>query len=93
MTYTPSRDYRFEYIHDAIHFIEENQCRSCTFKKDTATDGLHAVDYPMCYEVEGEFYLEEPMDIIDDRGDAGIVCLKYRNEELANQEINQGELF
>lgn len=93
--YKPTRDYRFEYIWDAMAFIEDNQCRTCAFGKlnDPDENKNHAFEYPMCYEIEGEFITEEPVEAIDDCGDEGLVCTKYRSAELANQEPGQGVLF
>lgn len=93
--YAPKRDHRFEYLWDAMAFIEENQCVSCAFGKlnDPDEDSSHAAEYPMCYKIEGEFIMEEPVEAIDDRGDEGVVCTLYRSAELANQEPGQGVLF
>lgn len=80
MTYTPSRDSRFEYIEDLITFIEENQCRFCYFRKhpNQGDDPDHAESYPMCYAQEGAVYMEEPMDTLDDKGDDGVVCNLFK---------------
>lgn len=88
MTYTPHRDPRFEYVHEAIEFIEETQCRVCVFRR-TDDD-----DYPMCFPVSGDFYLEEPMDYITDLEDQGLVCQKFKVGNPTPTEVEgQGELF
>lgn len=94
--YTPGRDARFEYLWDAINFIEENQCRTCAFSKlnDPDENREHAEEYPMCYEIEAAMLTEQPVEAIDDCGDDGVVCTKYRDVTLAEQEhIDQGRLF
>lgn len=73
MTYKPRRDYRFEYLWDAIKFIEERQCNNCVFKSDRP-------EYPMCFEIEAQLIEEKPVDEIDDLGDDGIVCRLFINE-------------
>ena len=94
--YTPHRDSRFEYVFELIHFIEENQCRTCAFSKlqDHDEDKATAEEYPMCYPIEGEIMLEHPMACLDDRGAEGVVCTNYRNAELASQaHPDQGRLL
>lgn len=87
MSYRARRDYRFEYVWDVMEFIEENQCGTCAFKSDRP-------DYPMCFEIEGELISEEPVPALDDRGDEGVVCTRYRNDVLAEQaHPDQGRLF
>ena len=87
MTYTAKRDNRFEYVWDVMSFIEANQCWSCAFKSDR--DG-----YPMCGEIELPLMEEKPVEALDDAGDDGVVCTKYRDEVLAEQEHpDQGRLL
>lgn len=96
LTYTPRRDGRFEYIWEAMTFIEDRQCGTCIFSKlyDRGEDPKHAAEYPMCYEIEGLFILEEPMHDIDDHGDEGISCNRYQNVDAADQSHDdQGRLF
>lgn len=77
--YRPVRDYRFEYLMDAINFVEENQCKGCAFRKDG--------EYPMCSAVESRIIAESgPVQALDDLGDEGIVCVEFRDQELAEQE-------
>lgn len=79
MSYKAHRDHRFEYVWEVMSFIEERQCNSCGFKSDRP-------DYPMCFEIEAELIEEEPVPALDDRGDDGVVCTKYRDELLVEQE-------
>lgn len=76
--YKPARSSRFEYLWDAMSFVEDNQCWSCQFKKDIADFGDHAKEYPMCPEIEEKFFAEESIPEIVDHDAAGIVCNKYR---------------
>lgn len=69
--YKPHRDYRFEYLFDAMDFIEENQCVSCKFKE------TRDEEYPMCDEISIPFINEEAIEEIDDLGDKGLVCRRY----------------
>lgn len=85
--YIPKRDSRFEYVHEALFFIENNQCETCVFRQ------LDDEEMPMCLEISGKFFLEEPIVEVDDLGSDGIVCTKYRDEELASQERDQSTLF
>lgn len=70
--YTPHRDERFYYVHEALQFVEEMQCKACLFKE---TDDP---DMPMCMETSSKFIMEEPIVEVDDHGDDGIVCTKYQ---------------
>ena len=70
--YHPHRDYRFEYVWEAMAFVEDNQCRDCQFRK-TDSDAYG----PMCYEVEAAFMMEEPVVEIDDLGESGLHCTKF----------------
>ena len=79
MTYIPRRDSRFEYIWEAMTFVEDRQCSTCAFKSDRD-------EYPICFEIEAVLIDEQPVVEWEDRGDLGLVCHKYRNEELAEQE-------
>lgn len=94
--YTPHRDSRFEYVWDVMQFIEENQCRNnCAFSKlnDHDEDKSHAEEYPMCYEIEGAIILEEPVAALDDHGDDGVVCTKFRDNNLVQEAApEQGRL-
>ena len=63
----------------AIYTIEETQCATCRFRKNPEVDGQHAVDYPMCYEIEGELLLEKDFpEGLDEDEFGGVVCTKYR---------------
>lgn len=85
--YKPGRDHRFEYATDVMDFIESHQCISCAFQSDRE-------GYPMCFEIEADIFEEEPVADLDDRGDDGVVCTRYRHAELAEQEHeSQGRLF
>lgn len=86
--YKPHRDERFHYAHEALQFIEELQCKACAFKE---TDDP---SMPMCLEIAGRFFDEEPIEEIDDLGNDGLRCTKYRSEELASEEHpDQSQLF
>ena len=75
--YQPKRDYRFEYMHEALNHVEDNQCRECVFRKpDPNAYG------PMCVEIEAQFIMEEPIIEIDDLGDSGLHCTKFRPVEF-----------
>lgn len=90
MKYVPKRDYRFEYIYDAINFVEEYQCKTCRFRKEDNDED------PMCYEVEAAVIAEDgPVEALDDIGEHGVVCVKYRegNPEDFRVDPNQLELF
>jgi hypothetical protein len=84
--YRPHRDYRFEYVTDAINHIEQLQCGSCVFREEG--------EYPMCLPISGNIILEEPVEEINDLGRAGLVCTKYRLGEPTPQQVDgQKELF
>ena len=70
MTYIPRRDYRFEYVGEAMVHIENKQCLKCIHKMDDP-------DYPMCFDVGAFFFNEEPVPMVDDLGDAGLNCRKF----------------
>lgn len=91
--YTPGRDGRFEYLWELMHFIEDNQCHSCVFSKMVTDRNTHGMEYPMCWEIEGALINEEPVPDLDDRGDEGVVCTRYRNAQAAVLEENQDTLF
>ena len=94
MTYEPHRDERFEYLWDLMHFIEENQCRTCAFSKLITEKSSHAEEYPMCYEIEGELIQEIPVAALDDCGDEGVVCTLYRNAAVESESHpDQSRLF
>ncbi len=87
MTYQPKRDQRFHYVADVIVFIEERQCIDCVFSENP--------EEPMCTEIVVDLFLEKPVEALDDRGDDGVVCTKYRPvvEQAAEDDPNQPELF
>lgn len=93
--YKAHRDERFEYLWDAMHFIEENQCRTCAYSKLVTDPGAHAEDYPMCWNIEAQIIAEDGLvSALEDAGNDGIVCTEYRNAELAAQEHpDQGRLL
>ena len=74
--YKPSRDYRFEYLWDAMSFIEEHQCTGCVFGGIDHPDP----DYPMCWNISNKMMEEKPMEEIDDLGDQGIRCNIYKEK-------------
>lgn len=72
---------------DLIEYIEAGQCFDCAFKTDVA-------EYPMCNTVMVPLVDMEPVEVLDDKGDDGVVCTRYRHAELAEQEHeSQGRLF
>lgn len=84
--YRPHRDYRFEYVFEAMSFVENNQCKTCVFREEG--------EYPMCLPISGQFILEEPVEEIDDLDERGIACTKYRHGEPTPEQVEgQGELF
>jgi hypothetical protein len=87
VTYTPHRDERFEYITDLMGFIEENQCTVCYFRSDRE-------EYPMCFEIEGQIFTEEPVAELEDVGTQGVVCTKFRLDDPPEPvDTNQIPLF
>lgn len=85
--YEPKRDHRFEYIWDLMGFIEDNQCGTCAFKSDRP-------DYPMCGEIEAAVIEENEVPDLDDLGDDGLVCRRYREETLEEESHpDQSTLF
>lgn len=76
--YTARRDYRFEYVWDLMKFIEDEQCHDCAFKSDRD-------EYPMCFEIEAELISEQPVPALDDKGDDGVYCTRYRNDVLEEE--------
>lgn len=77
MAYKPRRDYRFEYIWDAIAWVEDNQCRSCIHRKSEQSHSFND-EYPMCHEVEADFVEEKPVQAVEDLGDEGLLCTRYQ---------------
>ena len=71
--YRPHRDYRFEYVAEAIAFVEMYQCRDCVFRED---DG----EFPMCLEFQGPLLLEQVNPEIVDEGEKGIRCTRFSPE-------------
>lgn len=69
---------------ETIYVIEETQCPTCRFRKDETVDGQHAVDYPMCYEIEAELVLEKDLpEGLDEDEFGAVVCTKYRTGDPA----------
>lgn len=68
--YVPKRDQRFEYVTDAMNWVEKTQCNTCVFREEG--------EYPMCLPVATKITLEKPVEEIDDQGDNGLLCLKYK---------------
>lgn len=67
--YKAHRDYRFEYAHDVIHFIEEEQCYDCAFRNEGGD--------MMCDSIAIGLLLEKTLEDLDDRGEDGVVCTAY----------------
>jgi hypothetical protein len=79
MTYRPHREVRFHDLWDLIHFIESNQCEACRFRKSPYDfDPNFATEFPMCPEVEADVISEEPVEALDDMGDQGVVCSRFK---------------
>lgn len=96
MTYTPKRDEKFYYIWDLMNYIEEKQCKTCSFSKivQDPDNEPHSSEYPMCFEIEAEIIAEQPVEALDDAGDGGVVCSRYRNVVLSEEEHpDQGRLL
>lgn len=93
--YKPTRDHRFEYVWEVMEFIEENQCKGCAFKSEHGENSI-GEPYFMCGEIEFLLADEQPVLDLDDVGDDGVVCRRYREEALAEQEhpdqLRLGEL-
>jgi hypothetical protein len=90
VSYTPHRDYRFEYVTEAMSFVEEFQCFDCAFRGDDD-------EFPMMgchFGADQLMFEEEEIEFFDDLGDAGIRCHKWRDQELVEQESPaQGRLL
>jgi hypothetical protein len=81
-----------EYLND----VEENFCVSCRFRKNPEVDGEHAVDYPMCWEIEGAFLILEKVEELDITDTHEIICKKFRDGdpwETFGEHPDQPELF
>lgn len=64
---------------ELMHTIEQTQCVSCRFRKSPLEDKQHAIDYPMCYEIEAALCLEEDeAEGLDEDEFGMVVCVKYR---------------
>jgi hypothetical protein len=85
--YRAHRDYRFEYAHDVIYFLEEHQCGTCVFRNDDP-------EMPMCFEIAGAIVTEEPVAEIQDMDDQGVWCQKYKEGTPTPPQVEgQEELF
>lgn len=65
--------------YEMMYDIEENQCGTCSFRKNPDDDGQHALDYPMCYKVEG--LIIEHEDVVKPlvrRPDGVVVCTEFK---------------
>jgi hypothetical protein len=79
--YRPHRDERFEYVTDAITFIEHRQCHDCVFRNERDDE------FFMCGEYEARLFAEEPVMEIDDLGTQGLHCKTYKQDsEIYSQE-------
>ena len=79
-----------------MNFIEEMQCKSCAFSKivQDPENEPHSSAYPMCFEIESELIAGGPVAALDDMGNDGVVCTKYKDALLAEQEhSDQSRLF
>lgn len=94
--YKPRRDERFEYIWEAMRFIEDSQCKTCAFSKKAQDpdNEPHSSQYPMCYEIEAVLLQERPVEELEDAGLQGIICTKYRDvSDYTYPDPMQGALF
>lgn len=73
MAYRAHRDDRFEYTENVILFIEREQCGSCRFRGPEK-------DELMCSKIAIAITLEEEVECLDDLGDKGIVCRRYKKD-------------
>lgn len=85
---------------EVIWTLEESQCSDCRFRKSVTYDGQHAIDFPMCYEVEGNLIVNDLVDLsshpIDRTDDGTLVCTKYRPgdpDETFGVHPEQPQLF
>lgn len=59
--------------------IEEDNCRTCRFRKNPEEDYEHAMEFPMCYEIEGAWAVgEDDIEALDMTETGMIVCSKHR---------------
>lgn len=73
VAYKPRRDYRFEYVAEAIEFVETYQCFSCVHREEDS-------EFPMCVEFSTGLLLEQTNPEIIDQGELGIRCTKHEPE-------------
>lgn len=85
MVYTPQRDRRFEYVTDAISWLEESQCNTCVFREEG--------EFSMCLKISGQMILEEPVEEIDDQGDNGLLCTKHRDGTPTPPQVEGQEVL
>ncbi len=84
--YIPRRDYRFEYVTEAMEFVEVQECSTCVFREEG--------EYPMCLPIAAKMTLEEPVEEINDLGDDGISCTKYKQGDPTPPQLEgQEKLF
>lgn len=60
---------------DTLASIEETNCVTCRFRKNPEEDGDHAIEFPMCYEVEGAWMGESEIPALD-KTDAGVIVCR-----------------
>jgi hypothetical protein len=73
--YIPRRDHRFEYIYEAMQYVEQKQCKNCIKRDDDP-------NYPMCSDV-AEFFFAEIVSIpmVEDHGEYGIFCNIFEGDK------------
>lgn len=84
MTYIPRRDYRFEYMTEAMTNIEENSCSLGCVHAEMDNEYL-SITCP----VMNKIWDEKPIEEFEDAGDEGLFC-KVR---VPLETIGQGRLF
>jgi len=92
----PVKVRRYEYLWELMGELEQT-CETCRFRKSVREFNDHAVDYPMCLEVESEILHEDkPVEVLDEDEHGMVVCTKYRPgdpDETFGAHPDQQELF
>ena len=59
--------------------IEENNCVTCRFRKNPEEDGDHALEFPMCYEIEAAWCVgDDDIPALDMTDTGVVVCRKHK---------------
>ena len=83
----------YEGPYEMMNDVEETQCITCSFRKESNDDGIDY--YPMCYEVEGLVIQHENVVApLVTRPDGYVTCTKYRiGDPIPPIDKNQLSLF